>query len=137
MKSPNEEHVNAVGILRPGHPNYAQVSEVLETQMILRTNGSSRDYYNDLMTMYNKQKVGEILVFQLPIHFRYSNLRAILEGRGLERDVDYLIGRSDFTASGEKAVWEERPVLLKRISEAPGKIFSLKSVDSEEGSGGD
>jgi len=85
----------------------------------------STDFYNEITEAYNDSKVGSIVMFPLPAHLKYGNLRNVLKTRGLGLE-DVSLSRQEVNSEGEVIPVSQREVKLKKLTDKVGKLFDSR-----------
>lgn len=71
--------------------------------------------YDALAVIYNRVEPGNLLILALPSHPSTSNLRKIIESRGL-KECDYRLFRPETDELGQRYPIHKRPLVLERIT---------------------
>lgn len=112
--------MSAISIIEPGHEQYEQLDVPEQTKSRYR----STLFYNEVIQAYNDSPVGAILLVPLPEKIRFSNLRNVFAGRGLEGD-DVVISRQNSGPDGKLLPLGSRPAKVKKCSEKKGRIVDI------------
>lgn len=119
----------AISVIEPGHAKYEDF-DVDPDQGKVRH--QSTPFYDQIISEYNKCEVGAIMVFDLPRTLKFYNLKNIFRSRGLIPNEDVVLARQEFDADGERLPSRHRPVKLKKLTDAVGKIVDTSSLEEQD-----
>ena len=111
-----------ISVTDPGSEEHAEL-DFANGEAVSRH--ESTDFYNEVVQAYNESKVGAIIMFPLPAHLRYGNLRNTLKGRGLGMG-DVSLSRQEVNSEGEVIPVSQREVKLKKLTTKSGKLFDSR-----------
>jgi hypothetical protein len=111
--------MNGIQMYNPGDDNYEAVEQVVTAAGSAKSAATER--YNEIAEAFNAANTDAYLSI-LDKDMRLSNLEKVFFNRGLVRDTDYTLSRPAVDIGGKKLHREERPVLIRKLSNAVMRV---------------
>jgi hypothetical protein len=111
--------MNGIHIYTPDDDNYDALEKIATNTGTAKSAATER--YNDIAEAYNGAATESYI--SIPDRgLRLSNLEKVFFNRGLARDRDYKLSRPTVDINGEKLHRDDRPVLIRKLTDAVMRI---------------